>query len=309
MLIKNFFNKILKKKKFLIIYRFGSSLGDQLCLTAVIKKLNKNLNYKIILFVSYPEFFLNNPNIYKIFYFRNLLIIKILNKFFKILESDYFLEYRAIESSDDNKYFISKKDGQHLANAHASHFKFYDSKENSDLSCEFFFSDQEIILLEKKYRFKKKFALVQSESKVSFTPNKNWFPERFNEVIKSINFIDWIQIGPKNDYKIDDTVDMRAELNIRELAYIVSKSEFILCLEGFLNHLASCFQKKTFIITSGFIPSSVISYKNTYFIKSQHKPLCDPCYLLTKCPVDNYPCMTNISSIDVINFIRTNLKV
>jgi ADP-heptose:LPS heptosyltransferase len=62
---------------------------------------------------------------------------------------------------------------------------------------------------------------------------------------------------------------MRAELNIRELAYIASKSEFILCLEGFLNHLASCFQKKTFIVTSGFIPSSVISYKNTYLLNQK----------------------------------------
>ena len=309
MFLKNFINKILSKKKILIIYRFGNSIGDQLCLTAVVSQLNKNYNSKIILFTSYPELFFNNPNFYKIFYFKNLFIMKIVNKIFNNLEGDYFLEYGSKIASFGNKYFMYNKGKQHLANIHASNFKVYNSNNKNNLSCEFFFSNKEIIFFEKKYKFKNKFCLVQSEAKKTFTPNKNWYPKRFDQIINDLKFIDWVQVGFDSDYKINNTTDLRSKTNLRELAYLVSRCEFVLCLEGFLNHLASCFKKKTFIITSGFVPKEIIKYENSFFIRSKITPACDPCYLLSKCPVKDYPCMNNILAEDVINVIKNNYYV
>jgi ADP-heptose:LPS heptosyltransferase len=301
MFLKNFLNKILYKNKILIIFRFGKSVGDQLCLTAVIKSIKDSYNCNIILFTNYPELFLNNPNFYKIFYLKNFFLIKIANKIFKYLEGNYVLEYRAREKENIN-YFMSDRGHQHLAMAHASHFKIYNN--DNIINCEFYFTDKEIFLMKKKYNFEKKFALVQSETKKTFTVNKNWFPDRFNEVVKNINVV-WVQIGSNSDYKLNDVIDFRGT-TIRELAYLVSKCEFILCLEGFLNHLGSCFKKKTFVITSGFIPKETVQYENSIFIKSTIKPVCDPCYLLTKCPIKDYPCMNGILASDVINIINKN---
>ena len=302
MFLKNFLNKILYKNKILIIFRFGKSVGDQLCLTAVIKNIKDSYNCNIILFTNYPALFLNNPNFYKIFYFKNFFLIKIVNKALKYLEGNYILEYRAREKKNIN-YFMSDRGHQHLATVHADHFKIYN---NNKINCEFFFTDEEISLMKKKYNFKKKFALVQSEAKKTFTPNKNWFPDRFNEVIKNIVFVDWVQVGFDTDYKINGASDLRGLTNIRELAYLVSKCEFILCLEGFLNHLASCFKKKAFVVTSGFVPKEIIQYENSIFIKAKIKPVCDPCYLLIKCPIKNYPCMSGILAKDVINKINNH---
>jgi ADP-heptose:LPS heptosyltransferase len=300
-------NSFLKKFNILIIYRFGSSLGDQLCLTAIVKRLNIN-DVKIFLFTNHSYLFRNNPNFYLIINCKNYFIRKILGKLFKILECDSILEYKfKISHESKDKYFISNLNKPyHLANIHALHFNRYLQKEDNNLNCDFFFDNKEIINFEKNFQFKKKFAIVHSETKLSFTPNKNWYPDRFNKIIKNLNFVDWIQIGSKKDYKILNTFDMR-DNDIREMAYILSRCEFVLCLEGFINHLSSCFEKKTFVIKSGFVPNSTVSYKNSYFIKAKEKPSCDPCYLLTKCPINDYPCMNDISSEDVINFIRNEL--
>ena len=307
MFFKFIFNYFLEKFNLLIIYRFGSSLGDQLCLTAIAKRLNVN-NVKIFLFTNHPYLFRNNPNFYLVINCKNYFIKKILGKLFKILECESILEYKSKISHDNSeKYFIANfNKPYHLANIHALHFNRYSQKNDNNLNCEFFFSKNEIINFEKKFKFKKKFALVQSEAKLSFNPNKNWYPDRFNKIVDNLNFVDWIQIGSKEDYKILNAFDMCGN-DIREIAYIMSKCEFVLCLEGFINHLSSCFEKKSFIIKSGFVPNSTVSYKNSYFIKSKEKIYCDPCYLLTKCPVNDYPCMNNISSDDVINFIRKEL--
>ena len=38
------------------------------------------------------------------------------------------------------------------------------------------------------------------------------------------------------------------DLNYRELSYVISKSKFLVVYEGLFNHIASCFNKKTFVI-------------------------------------------------------------
>ena len=50
----------------------------------------------------------------------------------------------------------------------------------------------------------------------------------------------------------------------------------------------------------------IIQYENSIFIKAKIKPVCDPCYLLIKCPIKNYPCMSGILAKDVINKINNH---
>ena len=63
-------NFLLSKIKILIVFRYGRSIGDQLCISSLSNSIKKkNARFRIILIVSYPELFYNNEDI---FYYLNL---------------------------------------------------------------------------------------------------------------------------------------------------------------------------------------------------------------------------------------------
>ena len=64
-------------------------------------------------------------------------------------------------------------------------------------------------------------------------------------IIDNFQKFKWIQIG-KSDEPILSNCDKMLDLNLREVAYVISKCEFLVTYEGLFNHLASCFQKKKF---------------------------------------------------------------
>jgi len=74
-------NRLLQFFHLFILYRFGSAIGDQLCMTAIIENLFTEHRLKSVVFSSYPEFFENNPNVCKNYsfkrmpkFFRNILL-------------------------------------------------------------------------------------------------------------------------------------------------------------------------------------------------------------------------------------------
>ena len=60
-------NHVLKMFNVFIIYRIGKTIGDQLCMTSVIRLINEQHPFKILVISSYPEIFYNNPRIWKCF--------------------------------------------------------------------------------------------------------------------------------------------------------------------------------------------------------------------------------------------------
>jgi len=68
---RNLANIILKPLNIFIIYRLGSAIGDQVCMSAVVKALKIEKGYKVVVFSSYPELFYNNPYLWKNFDIRH----------------------------------------------------------------------------------------------------------------------------------------------------------------------------------------------------------------------------------------------
>ena len=60
-------------------------------------------------------------------------------------------------------------------------------------------------------------------------------------------------IGKKGEPELKNCKKM-FDLNYRKLCYVISKCNFLVTYEGLFNHLASCFDKKNFIIHLGFLP-------------------------------------------------------
>ena len=62
-------------------------------------------------------------------------------------------------------------------------------------------------------------------------------------IIDYFRDIEWIQIGKNDEPRLNNCKNM-LNLNIREVAFVISKCQYIVTYEGLFNHLASCFQKK-----------------------------------------------------------------
>ena len=142
-------NYILKMFNVFIIYRIGSAIGDQLCMSAVVRLINEQYSFKIVVISSFPEIFYNNPRIWKNFAVRKkgLYLSKIL-RFLSGAQLENFLfknnELSYIE------YMRAYGNNLHLVQAHAMHFKHnIDFKE---ILNEIYFPEFELEVYKNKYK-------------------------------------------------------------------------------------------------------------------------------------------------------------
>jgi ADP-heptose:LPS heptosyltransferase len=307
MKLKNIINSYLEKYNFFILYRFGPAIGDQLLMTGLVKLIKSKYNYKILVFTSYPELFFNNPNIYKVYSFNKIFSIFIYKifKYLDILRIKEFLytsSYKKIEGIFD----LSNYKNIHLAEYHSNNIKLVLNFIN--YKNEFFFSADEIIRFDKDLNLPKRFSVIQPVGKTSFTPNKEWGFFKFQEVVNKLKNITWVQLGTQDQKELSNIRKFYSNLNLRQLAYVIYRSDFMLCLEGLYNHLGNCFNKKTFLILSGFVSEKNIKYSNNILIKKFDHLECYPCYRLHDCNIKNKPCTNLITSDEVVEVIKNNLN-
>ena len=294
-------NKFFLSKNFIIIYRNGSALGDSLMITSVLKEISSKK--KILLFVNSSDLFKNNPRVNKIFQVKkNNFIWFIL----KSIDGESVLEFNSknIGKMTDKHFLFYHKKKVHLIESMSEHFLIdidYDNLKN-----EIFFSENEVYNFEKELQLPDKFSIIHSQSKKSFTENKEWSLEGIQEIVHHFQNINWVQVGKSQEPKLKNC-KIFFDLHIRKLAYIVSRCEFLVCYEGFFNHLASCFDKKTFLIHTGFLHIEAFKYKNNIIIENNEKIDCYPCYDLI-CKTHKKQVLKNMSNEFVINKIKNNLE-
>lgn len=299
-------NYFFNKTKIVIIFRNGLALGDQVLMTSVIKEIALKKK-KIFLFIANDEIFVNNPRISKIFKLKNKSLIWF---FLRSLIGNNILEFISVHATKKNhdvlkKYFLNFHSNNriHLAHAMSEHFDL--NLEYKDLENEFFFSKDELKQFEIEIRLPSKFSLIQSTSKHSFTRNKEWKIEGMQSIIDYFKDIKWIQIGKNDEPQLNNCKNM-LNLNIREVAFVISKCQFIVSYEGLFNHLASCFQKKSFVIHTGFLPIEAFKYKNNIIIEKNSEMDCYPCFKID-CENHSKKNLKNMDSEYVVSKIKSNL--
>ena len=297
-------NCLLNLFNHIVIFRFGAAIGDHIYLSSIVRQINQKKNKKIILLTNFPEFYFNNPRIKILIRSKNGSFVSFL---LKKCRGNSILEFRNnINAKSRNKHFLYYYSNKtHLIEASSCHFPF--SLNYKELRNEFFFSDDEKKNFRKKFKSIKKFAIIQSESKKTFTQNKEWKHEGMQKIINKFDNINWIQIGVKGELELKNCIIM-FNLSFRELAYLINKSLFVVCYEGFINHLASCFNKKTFLIHTGFLPVEAFKYKKNIIIEKNKKMSCYPCYNLV-CKSHRKNLLKNLDDKFVIKKIRNNLKL
>lgn len=98
-------------------------------------------------------------------------------------------------------------------------------------------------------------------------------------------------------------IDLRAQTSMRELFYLISKSEFIVCQEGAYNHIANAFNTKAITIFTGFNPMSLCLYNSTIPIQNNKLPMCSPCMKTEKCQFE-MKCINENMIKETINLIN-----
>jgi ADP-heptose:LPS heptosyltransferase len=303
-IFKPLINFMLNLFDYVIIFRFGAGIGDHLYLSSVIRQISLTKNKKIILFTNFPEFYFNSPRIKILLRAKNSTLIAYILKKFK---GSSVLEFRnKLNDKFKKKHFLYYYDKKtHLVEASSGHFPFKLNYKN--LRNEFFFSNKEKKEFKQKFKLKTNFAIIQSESKKTFTQNKEWKKKGMQNIIDKFNKINWIQVGTNKEAKLKNC-HILFDLSLRELAYIINKSQFVVCYEGFINHLASCFNKKTFLIHTGFLPVQAFKYKKNFVIHNNKKMKCYPCYDLI-CKNHKKNLLKNLKNDFVIKKIRNNINV
>ncbi len=297
------FNFILGILNFVIIFRNGKAIGDHVYMSSVIREINLSSKKKILLFTNYYELFVNNPRIFKLFKFNFNNYIWF---FLKCLEGKNILEFNSIYAKQDMDHsflYYHKNRNVPLAQAMSEHFEL--NIDYSNLKNEIFLSEKEIETLEKKYLYLKKFSIIQSTTKKTYTCNKEWKISGMQNIIDNFSDINWLQIGTSIEPRLNNCKHL-FDLNLREVSFLIYKCDFLVSYEGLFNHIASCFDKKNFLIHTGFVHSNSINYKNNILIHENDNMECYPCFKLN-CSSHQKNFISKLSDEKVINIIEKNI--
>lgn len=298
-------NFLLKNLNIFIIYRIGEAIGDQLCITAVVRLIHQQYPFKIVVISSYPEIFYNNPRVWK-----NIGVKK--NRYYlsRVLRqlSGAQLENFLFNNSKVTYVNFMRLNGHdiHLTQAHSLHFKH--SINFNEIENEIYFSENEIKSYKNQFKLPLNFSLINPLGKSSYTPNKNWGFENFQNLVNLSDNINWIQVGLPRDKKLFGVVDCYKNITLRELFYLTSKAKFILAEEGLLNHIASAFKTKSYVVHSGFSQVSLANYQNTILISKHSACEFAPCWKLEECGVKHKPCIFGITPNSVLESIVQDLR-
>ena len=297
---KIIFNYILRVLNIFVIYRVGHAVGDQLCMSAVIRLIDQQYNFKIIVISSFPELFYNNPRVWKNFKLTVNSYGSFMVRVLRFLAGNQIANFLFTDSTIIyEEYMREVKRPIHLVEVNTLHFKInlnFDS-----ISNEIYFSQKEILTYSQKFNLPNSYSVIQPNSKTTYTPNKGWGFEKYQKVVSHFNDILWIQLGTTGDLILNDVINYVGETSLRELAFIIKNAEFIIADEGLLNHVASAVKTKSFVLQSGFSNTDISKYTDTIHIVNNPQVSCSPCWITSKCPKKIKYCTEQILVNEVIN--------
>ena len=273
-----------------LVLSFSGGLGDQLLLTIISRELRQRRKPRAWVSTFAPDLFLGNPDIQRIIG----------------------------QDSNDDQWFVERFGGKSIRPNYAPHI----SEERRDIPpakhllaimCEQAGLSGQVDLRPYLYLTRNEIKLgriceqqiaIQSTGKSSkhFILNKEWFPERFQAVVDALkNQFNFVQVGSKNDFKLQGAHDMRGKLSIRGTAAVLANSVVFVGLVGFLMHLARAVECRAVIIYGGReLPSQSGYICNENLIG---QTACSPCWRYDSCSSQR-ACMEQITVEHVVQAIR-----
>ena len=299
--VRKALGSVLEMAGVCVLFRTGGSPGDLVCMNAAAGAIRRAHGLRVIVLTRRPELFRGHSAILWNIGLEGLpaFLARRLPALLYRLRQDR-LEVYGIQPPEGVPLEQHVRDNlpcDHLTRLHAGHFAL--RLPAGPLLPEIAFGTAEARRhahwLERT-GLRGPFALVHSEGKTSYTPNKDWGKGRFAEVVRLLPHIRFVQIGGRDDAPIPGALDLRgATPSLRSLAWLVSRAAFVLCLEGLYNHLAAAFRTPAFVVCSGFAHPELAAYPTSVMLAAAQPPPCAPCWLRTPCPVPGKPCMSELT--------------
>jgi hypothetical protein len=260
--------RLIYGKPGFIVY-WGKALGDNLLLTSPLKYKYDRTKKKQWVLSYYPELFRYNK---KVICLKNNdrgeeRIIRILKFSFNQPNYSRFIDEDTQESPDNHIIRIMARE---LC------IKEYNSV---PLEIDYKLHPKELSKFDKKPRI-----AIQSNSNGAklFIANKQWYPERFQEVVNYLSpFFEIVQVGSTDDFYLEGCVDYRGKTTIRESIAIIASSRLFIGLVGFYMHAAKAVGTKSLIIYGGREHPDQSGYSDNINIYTATD--CSPCWKWSKC--------------------------
>ena len=296
-------NDILKFFNVYIIYRIGNAIGDQLCMSSVIRLINEQYPFKIVVISSFSELFDNNPRLWKNYEVKVNYIGSYIARVLRFLSGDQLENFLFTNKNLTYEDFMRKNNSRlHLAQANSLHFNI-DINFNQ-ISNEIYLSKLETKVYKRKFNLPDSYSLIQPNAKTSYTPNKQWGYHNYQKVITQLSAINWVQVGVDGDLLLNDVINYVGNTSLRELAFLLKNADFVLADEGLLNHIASAVDSKSYVVFSGFSNIDIAKYNETISIVNNPQVNCAPCWITSNCPKKIKYCTEQIPIEQVINQIK-----
>lgn len=144
----------------------------------------------------------------------------------------------------------------------------------------------------------KSWIAIQSAGNTTWTPNKEWYPERFAKVSEMLQErFAIVQLGLSYDPPLPCDIDLRGKISPREAAAVLASCVAFIGQVGYLMHAAAAVGTPAVIVYGGFEApwQSGYPWNENLFTKLP----CSPCWMKNPCPYGRM-CMDQISVQDVL---------
>jgi hypothetical protein len=246
-----------------VIFFLQGGIGKHIAATAVAENISKNFpDRKLIVICPYPEAFLNNPNVYRIYRSNSV------QYFYEDFIKDKDVIFLGNEVYQSDQYVVQKK---HLVEAWCNMFGLQYTGENPKL----FLNFAEVMDAAKKYNRNKPLLLLQTNGGGNEGNSYNWARDLPEFLVKSI--IDKLKdkyhiyhIARNDQISFENTE--KVNTHFRELFCLISLSQKRLFIDSFAQHASASLSLPSTVCWIGTSPD-ILGYNihNNIIAKDQSK--------------------------------------
>ena len=249
-------------------------LGGYLTWTAVAREIVKRAESPIKVyphegnldFLLKSPIFFNNPNIHQEETKNSIVFPLQVNK----PETNY--------CKSDTPYRAHHRYDKHIIEQICEYYNIQDP----ELKCDLYFTEEENNKINQiTHNLSDDFIIIEPHSKLSYTPNRRYPFNKWQEVVDKINKdVQVVQVGIKNNAILNGVVNFTGNATFREAAKLIGNAKLFLSSEGGLVHASTAVDTKSIVIVTGYQSLKMIEYPmNVYINIANH----GPCGLKIEC--------------------------
>jgi ADP-heptose:LPS heptosyltransferase len=168
-----------------------------------------------------------------------------------------------------------------------------------EIRCELFLTEPELEKGRKVRADLGPFVAVEPHTKESFTVNKQWGFERWQEVADALRAagLTLVQVGEGGKPLLEGVKDATGLPGIRETAAVLHHAELLVAPEGGLMHLANAVGTRSVIVYGGYVSPELTGYAENVNLFTELP--CAPCGLRRSCLRGRRECLERIPPDEV----------